>query len=136
MGFILGVGAVVMHSFVITSCFFQRIQEINPVTGEKIPGTERGYGFISRETDYGVQPDYQQCTYYPPDEIAEFFDSWVRASKAMAFLVRHELCVTPVLTRFAVFSTVFDLLLECRSVRHLSHCLDSVVLRGLFVLHV
>ena len=87
MGFILAIGAVVMNAFVITSCFFQRIQEINPVTGEKIKGSERGYGFISREAGYGVQADYQQCVYYPDEEIETFFDSWVRAGKVMAFMV-------------------------------------------------
>jgi hypothetical protein len=88
MGILLAFGGVVMNMYVVLSCFFQRIALINPVTGEPIPGSERGYGFLGREVDYGLQPDYQQCIYYPAEEEAEIFDSWVKAGKAFAYMVR------------------------------------------------
>jgi hypothetical protein len=53
---------------------------LNPLNGEPIEGSERGYG-LSREADFGTQPDYQQCI-YPDDEYAELFaDGWMPAAK-------------------------------------------------------
>lgn len=70
-----------MNFYVIRSCFFKRIKLRNPTTGELIPGSERGYGFFARETDYGAQPDYQQCSYYHEDEIDKVFDGWMKMGR-------------------------------------------------------
>lgn len=86
MGIILAVSGLVMNYYVLTSCFFQRIAEINPLNGEVIPGNERGYGFMAREADYGTKADYQQCVYYPEEEydgLAE--NGFLPAGKFFAF---------------------------------------------------
>lgn len=75
-----------MNLYVLGTCIFQRIQLINHVTGDVIPGSERGYGFLSRETDYGVTPDYRQCTWYPSSELDEIFDGWMQMGRIFAFL--------------------------------------------------
>lgn len=85
MGIILAVSGLVMNYYVLTSCFFQRITEVNPLNGEAIAGSERGYGFLAREADFGVQPDYQQCIYYPDEEYNELFhDGYMPAGKFFA----------------------------------------------------
>jgi hypothetical protein len=82
MGQILALSGIYMIYQVLTACFFQRIALLNPLNGEPIEGSERGYGFLSREADFGTQPDYQQCIYYPDDEYAELFaDGWMPAAK-------------------------------------------------------
>jgi hypothetical protein len=87
MGQILAISGVYMIYQVLTACFFQRIALLNPLNGEPIEGSERGYGFLSREADFGTQPDYQQCIYYPDDEYAELFtDGWMPAAKHFVML--------------------------------------------------
>ena len=91
-----------MNMYVLMSCFMQRIKLVNPVTGETIPGQERGYGFFARETDAGLEYDYQQCSYYESDEIDVVFDGWVRSARffslvseflgTMAFLILINTC--------------------------------------------
>jgi hypothetical protein len=79
--FTTAISGVYMIYQVLTACFFQRIALLNPLN-EPIEGSERGYGFLSREADFGTQPDYQQCIYYPDDEYAELFaDGWMPAAK-------------------------------------------------------
>lgn len=75
-----------MNMYVMMSCFFQRVVIINPITGEPIQGSERGYGFLSRESDYGVTPDYRKCLFYPVDEEELIFDGWMKSGKAFAFM--------------------------------------------------
>lgn len=75
-----------MNLYVVGTCLFQRIQLINLVTGDIIPGSQRGYGFLSRETDYGVESDYRQCTWYPQDEYNDIFDGWMKTGRFFAFL--------------------------------------------------
>lgn len=75
-----------MNLYVLGTCLFQRIQLINRVTGDPIPGSERGYGFLSRETDYGVAPDYRQCTWYPQEEYDLIFDGWMHTGRIFAFI--------------------------------------------------
>lgn len=79
---------LVMNLYVVMSCFFHRITEINPITGEVIPSTSKGYGLIARETafDLGETPSYQKCTIYPPDEQEYLFDWWMSTARNMAFL--------------------------------------------------
>ncbi|GAX27764.1 hypothetical protein FisN_13Hh133 [Fistulifera solaris] len=79
-------GGVYFNVYTLGSCFMQRIHIINPVTGDPIPGSERGYGFYSRETDYGLVSDYKSCSYYAEDEKAEIIDAWVNASKFFTWL--------------------------------------------------
>jgi hypothetical protein len=85
MGIMSAVGGLMMNLYVIGTCLFQRIQLINLVTGEVIPGEQRGYGFLSRETDYGIKPDYRQCTWYPQDEYDNIFDGWMKTGRFFAF---------------------------------------------------
>ena len=75
-----------MNYLVLKSCYMQRIKLINPVTGETIPGSERGFGFFARETDYGLESDYADCSHYLPEEIDVVFDSWMNAGKFFAFV--------------------------------------------------
>jgi len=75
-----------MNLYVLGTCLFQRIQPINHVTGDPIPGRERGYGFLSRETDYGLQPDYRQCSWYTDQEYNEYFDGWMHSGRIFAFI--------------------------------------------------
>lgn len=87
MGQILALTGMYMIYQVLTACFFQRITLVNPLNGEPIAGSERGYGFLSREADFGTQPDYQQCIYYPEDEYAELFtDGWMPAAKLFVMM--------------------------------------------------
>jgi hypothetical protein len=82
MGQILAILGLYMTYEVMTGCFFQRITLVNPLNGEPIAGSERGYGFLSREADFGTQPDYKQCIYYPDEEYADLFaDGWMPAAK-------------------------------------------------------
>jgi hypothetical protein len=85
MGILTAQGGLMMNLYVIGTCRFNRIKIINPVTGEPIPGSERMYGFDARETNYGQQPDYRQCTYYPSDEKDEIWDSWMGAAKFFSY---------------------------------------------------
>ena len=86
MAVILAMSGLVMNGYVLTSCYFQRIALLNPLNGEPIKGSERGYGFMSREADFGIQPDYQECIYYPGDEYDELFhDGWMPAGKLFAY---------------------------------------------------
>jgi len=64
----------------------QRVHLVNTVTGDPIPGQERGYGFLSREADYGVEPDYGQCTWYTDEDYNSLFDGWMKAGRFFAFL--------------------------------------------------
>lgn len=75
-----------MNLYVLGTCIFQRIQLINPVTGDIIPGSERGYGFFSREADYGIKPDYFQCTWYTNEEYDQIFDGWMHTGRFFALL--------------------------------------------------
>lgn len=75
-----------MNMYVLMSCFMQRIKIINPVTGDTIPGSERGYGFFARETDAGLESDYQQCSYYAAEETDSVFDAWVRSARFFTFV--------------------------------------------------
>ena len=76
-----------MNAIVVNSCYFSRIKLINPVTGEPIPGSERGYGFRGREVDYGLEPDYgTDCSFYSSEEEDIVFDSWFKAGKAFAWM--------------------------------------------------
>lgn len=75
-----------MNLYVLGTCKFQRVQQINRVTGDVIPGSQRGYGFFSRETDYGLQPDYHQCTWYPRQEYDTIFDGWMQTGRVFAFV--------------------------------------------------
>jgi len=75
-----------MNYYVIFSCFMQRIKIIDPTTGETIDGSERGYGFFSMETDFDLEPDYQQCSYYADDVRENYFDGWVESGKAFAII--------------------------------------------------
>jgi hypothetical protein len=86
MGIMSAVGGLMMNLYVIGTCLFQRIQLINLVTGDIIPGSQRGYGFLSRETDYGAEPDYKQCTWYVQDEYDDIFDGWMKTGRFFAFL--------------------------------------------------
>lgn len=86
MAILLGFGGLVMNVYVLLSCYFQRIVLINPVTGEGIPGSERGYGFLSKEVELGDVPDYRTCSYYPVDQYDLVFDSWMKAAKAFTFM--------------------------------------------------
>jgi hypothetical protein len=86
MGILLAQGGLMMNLYVLGTCVFQRIKIINPVTGEPIPGSERGYGFSARETDYGLESDYRTCTYYPDDELDEIFDGWMKFGKFFSFV--------------------------------------------------
>jgi len=80
-----------MNLYVIMSCFFQRITELNPVTGEVIPSTSHGYGLIARElaTQMGETQDmasYQSCIIYPSDEYDYISDFWMVTARNMGFL--------------------------------------------------
>lgn len=75
-----------MNFYVIGSCFFMRVQQVNPVNGDPVPGSERGYGFLSREADYGVTPDYKQCVYYPTVEYDLIFDGWMHTGRIFSFI--------------------------------------------------
>ena len=75
-----------MNMFVIGSCYYQKVVLVNPITGEPIPASKKGYGFRSREISYGETPDYRQCLYYPEAEYEDIFDGWMRAAKAFSFL--------------------------------------------------
>jgi hypothetical protein len=75
-----------MNVYVVRSCLFQRIQLINPATGDIIPGSERGYGFLSRETDHDMKPDYGQCSWYTLEEYNTIFDAWMDSGRFFAFL--------------------------------------------------
>jgi hypothetical protein len=86
LGIMSAVGGLMMNYYVLSTCLFQRIQQINLVTGDIIPGSQRGYGFFSRETDYGVKPDFKQCTWYPADEYADIFDGWMKTGRFFAVL--------------------------------------------------
>jgi hypothetical protein len=58
---------------------------MNPVTGQILPGAQRGFGFFSRETDYGSkQPDHQQCTWY--DVYHEKLDGWMTTGRFFAIV--------------------------------------------------
>jgi hypothetical protein len=82
MGQILALSGLMITYQVVTGCFFQRIALLNPLNGEPIAGSERGYGFLSREQDFGIQPDYAQCVYYPDEEYADLFaDGWMPMAK-------------------------------------------------------
>lgn len=83
---IMAIGGLVMCQYVLTSCFIQQIKERNPVNGRLIDNSERGYGFFSREADYGVTPDYQNCIYYPDEERDYVFDAWMNTGMVFAFL--------------------------------------------------
>lgn len=86
MGLFSAVGGLMMNLYVLGTCLFQRIQPINHVTGDPIPGRERGYGFLSRETDYGLQPDYRQCSWYTEQEYSDYFDGWMHSGRIFAFI--------------------------------------------------
>jgi hypothetical protein len=86
MGIMSAVGGLMMNLYVIGTCLFQRIQQINHVTGDIIPGSQRGYGFLSRETDYGLESDYRQCTWYTQDEYNDIYDGWMKSGRFFAFL--------------------------------------------------
>lgn len=86
MGVMTAVGGLMMNLYILGTCSFNRIMILNPVTGEPIPGSERGYGFNARETNYGQTPDYRQCTYYPDDEKDEIYDSWIVTGKMFAYI--------------------------------------------------
>jgi len=74
------------NCYVLGGCIFQRVQEVNTVTGDPIPGQERGYGFLSREADYGVPPDYGRCTWYTSAEYDSYFDGWMKTGRFFAFV--------------------------------------------------
>lgn len=106
-----------MNMYIIMSCFFERIVLINPVTGEEIPGSERGYGMLSRETDYGLEPDYRQCSYYTPDDYQKVFDGWMQAARFFTFLSALlgfvGLCVLILSICLAFSSPMFEQWLFC-----------------------
>ena len=84
MAILAAFGGVFMNMYVIMSCFFQSITELHPVTGEPLPSSKRGYGFVSRQISFGEEPSYMQCVYYPPEEVDELFDPWMRWAKTCA----------------------------------------------------
>lgn len=75
-----------MNMYVLGGCFMHRVHLINTVTGDPIPGQERGFGFLSREADYGVQPDYGMCTWYTSKEYEDIFDGWMKMGRFFAFV--------------------------------------------------
>lgn len=78
-------GSLYMNFTVIMSCFFLQITELNPVTGELIMSTRTGYGMLARQVEYGENPDYQQCIYYPDDEKHVLEDSFMKGSTMSAY---------------------------------------------------
>ena len=86
MGVIMGFGACWMNMYVIMSCKFANITEINPVTGDPIEITKRGYGLIAREIAYGDIESYRGCVMYPDDEKEYLFDFWIKMARQFAFL--------------------------------------------------
>jgi hypothetical protein len=85
MGIFTAIGGLMMNLYVLGTCLFQRITPLHPVTGEPMKGEERGYGFLSRETDYGLTPDYRQCSWYTRAEYDELFDGWMHFGRIFAF---------------------------------------------------
>jgi hypothetical protein len=75
-----------MNYYVLHSCFMQRIELINPVTGDTIPGSERGYGFFAMETGYGVKSDFAHCSRYTSEEYDSIFDGWMQSARFFAFV--------------------------------------------------
>jgi hypothetical protein len=75
-----------MNYYVLHSCYMQRIKLINPVTGDTIPGSERGYGFFARETDYGLESDFADCSRYTSQEYDLIFDGWMQSARFFAFV--------------------------------------------------
>jgi hypothetical protein len=86
MAILSAAGGLLMNLYVIGSCFFMRVTQINPVNGDPVPGSERGYGFLAREVDYGIMPDFKQCVYYPQAEYDLIFDGWMHTGRLFAFL--------------------------------------------------
>jgi len=91
MAVVGGFGGLFMCLYVVMSCFFQRITELNPVTGDVIPSTSHGYGLIARElaTNLGETPDmasYQSCILYPRDEYEYIADFHMKTARNLAFL--------------------------------------------------
>lgn len=86
MGIMVAIFGLMMNLYVIGSCMFQRIKKINTITGDPIPGSERGFGFLGRETDYGITPDYRQCSWYTAEEYDILFDGWMHTGRIFAFL--------------------------------------------------
>jgi hypothetical protein len=86
MAILSAIGGLMMNLYVIGSCFFMRVTQVNPVNGDPVPGSERGYGFLSREVDYGIMPDYKECVYYPRAEYDLIFDGWMHTGRMFAFL--------------------------------------------------
>jgi len=80
----------------ILSCFFQRITERNPVTGEPIPSTDHGYGLMSRESVFGEGNHggsaavytlyFEQCIVYSTEEEKYISDGWIVAARVLAVL--------------------------------------------------
>jgi hypothetical protein len=73
MAILAAFGGCFMNMYVIMSCFFYNITELNPITGEPMPSTKRGYGMMARQISYGEVPSYMQCVYYPKEEMDELF---------------------------------------------------------------
>jgi len=68
---------------VLRSCSFFVTTEVNPVTGQVIDESTRGYGLLSRTISYGERPEYgTQCVFYPAKEQAYLWaeDTWMRTS--------------------------------------------------------
>jgi len=45
LGIMSAIGGLMMNCYCLGSCFMQRVHQVNTVTGDPIPGQERGYGF-------------------------------------------------------------------------------------------
>lgn len=90
MGIIMGFMAVWMNFYVITSCKFALITELNPVTGEPILMTKRGYGLLAREIRYGEKQSHPRlcpgCIVYPNEEEDALQDFWLRSARGVAFI--------------------------------------------------
>ena len=75
-----------MNMYVIMSCKFASITELNPVTGKPIETTRRGYGLIARELAYGDEENYRGCILYPDEEVDEMYDFWLKWARNLAFV--------------------------------------------------
>ena len=86
MGVILALFARWMNTCVILSCKFATITELNPVTGQPMETTRRGYGLIAREVAYGDEENYLGCILYPDDEADELYDFWLKWARNLALV--------------------------------------------------
>ena len=78
-------GSLYMNFNVIMSCFFHQITKLKPDTGELIMSSRQGFGMLARQISYGEQPDYQQCLYYPEEELKALQDNWMKYSTHAAY---------------------------------------------------